>query len=160
MNSINEAQQEEDELTRLIESSFNTRARRYYHYLRSMIELKKEEYSKSIEYLNEAIRLEPHGLQKNAEFVESLARAYLLNEYLDKAEEEYVRIANLTSGRLYDGDIYAKSFYMLGKIYEQQNDSAQAIEYYEKFLDLWKDADPGLPEVADARERVAALRQQ
>jgi hypothetical protein len=44
------------------------------------------------------------------------------------------------------------------KIHEQIGKETKAIEHYEKFLSLWKDADPGVAEVQDVRKRMAGLR--
>jgi tetratricopeptide (TPR) repeat protein len=50
------------------------------------------------------------------------------------------------------------AFRRLGELYEARGDSKKALEYYGKFVDLWKDADPDLqPRVADVRKRIAEL---
>jgi len=49
---------------------------------------------------------------------------------------------------------------MPGKIFEKKGWRDKAIEHYEKFLELWKDADPGMPEIEDAKERLAGLKNQ
>ena len=36
----------------------------------------------------------------------------------------------------------------------------QTLEGFKKSLDLWKDADPGIPEVEDAKERLKTLKVQ
>jgi len=41
----------------------------------------------------------------------------------------------------------------------QKSQKAKAIEYHEKFLNLWKDADSGIAEVEDARSRLAVLKE-
>ena len=78
--------------------------------------------------------------------------------YTEKRTLPYEKIISLTTGRLYYGDIYAKAFYMLGKIYEEQGNTAKAIDHYEKFLNLWKDANPSIAEAEDASKRLAGLR--
>jgi tetratricopeptide (TPR) repeat protein len=77
---------------------------------------------------------------------------------MEMAKKKYEEILALTTGRLQSGDIYAKSFYNLGIIHEAQGNESKAIEQYEKFLDFWRDADLGLPEVEDAKTRLAGLK--
>jgi tetratricopeptide (TPR) repeat protein/predicted Ser/Thr protein kinase len=51
-----------------------------------------------------------------------------------------------------------KAYYLLGLAYEKSGWNAKAIEQYEIFLDLWKDSDPGIIEIDDARQRLARLK--
>ncbi len=156
--SIDEGQGAAYKLKELIDEGMNKNLIRNYYHLIGRIELEKENFPKAIEYLDKAINLLPFQHSRHGLFIEALALTYFRAGDPEKAREEYEKIANLTTGRLFWGDIYAKSFYMLGKIYEQQGNIAQAIDHYKKFLDLWKNADPGFPEVGDAKKRLAALK--
>jgi tetratricopeptide (TPR) repeat protein len=112
--------------------------------------------------LGKAITLLPYEndltVDNHPIFFESLAETYYRSGNLEKALETYEKITLLTVSRAKQGDIYVKSFYMLGKINEEQGNTANAIEHYEKFLDLWKNADPGIIEVEDAKKRLAGLK--
>jgi hypothetical protein len=49
----------------------------------------------------------------------------------------------------------------LGELYEAKGDRKKATEYYSKFVEVWKDADPELqPGVKEIRGRMARLAQE
>ena len=49
----------------------------------------------------------------------------------------------------------------LGELYEDRGDRQRAAQYYERFVELWKDADPELRPVLDeVRRRVARLSEE
>jgi tetratricopeptide (TPR) repeat protein len=160
MKSLDKAQKAADELRELIEKSIYKKSISDYYHLMGEIELEKENFPKAIDYFKKAFSMYSRGpLTWGADTIEPLALAYYKSGNLEEAREHYEWITSLTWGRNGEGDIYAKSFYMLGKIYQEQGKKHKAVENYEKFLDLWKDADPGISEVEDAKKKLAELQE-
>jgi serine/threonine protein kinase/tetratricopeptide (TPR) repeat protein len=90
------------------------------------------------------------------QFKEALAQAYTKKGELDRAIAEYERLVAPDPAKS-NSFIYPRFYYSLGKLYEEKGMKAKARDHYRRFLELWKDADPGQLEVEDAKARLAAL---
>ena len=89
----------------------------------------------------------------------TFAKAYLEAGALDKAVALLEKVlSTYNQNRAADPIHAALYYYLLGQAYEKSGWNDKAIEKYEEFLDIWKNADPGLPEVADAKARLQKLK--
>ena len=166
MNSLADARKTATALRLAIERTLNQKEIRYFYHLEGIIQLAIERFPEAIENFNQAISLLPHQYYRHpwivgndrALFLDSLALAYFTSGNLDEASEEYGKIHTLTLARLDYGDIYAKSYYRLAKIFEQKGWDQLAKRNYQSFLSLWQSADPGNSELEDARTRLTILR--
>jgi tetratricopeptide (TPR) repeat protein len=84
------------------------------------------------------------------------ARALVSKGDLGAAIAEYERILlpAHTGGHL----VHPLARYRLAGLFEKKGLTARAIEQHQKLAEIWKDADPDLAAVKDARARLAALQ--
>jgi tetratricopeptide (TPR) repeat protein len=85
-------------------------------------------------------------------------RAYAKIGNIDKAIEAYRKLIDFDpkkADRRMHNPLY---HYRVAKLYELKGLKDRAKAEYLKLLEIWKDADPDIPELVDARRRLAALR--
>ena len=131
---------------------------RIYLHLKGVVELQRQNYRKAAEYLEKSLPMICIRSRLNIAVADSLAEAYSGIGDLDRERKEYERMAAFPRGRQFYGDVYAKIFYRLGNIYEKEGLNDKAVDHYERFLDLWQDADPGTPEVEHTKKKLVGLK--
>lgn len=88
-----------------------------------------------------------------------LAKAYLEAGRLAEAVSAFEAVNQRYSNwRVFWCIWSAKAHYYLGLAYERSRWHEKAIEQYQAFLEIWKDADPGIEEIEDAKARLAHLK--
>ncbi|UCF83807.1 MAG: tetratricopeptide repeat protein, partial [Desulfobacteraceae bacterium] len=95
-----------------------------------------------------------------AYFLDLTARIYARMGDVGKAISEYERLLKTNYSTGFSFPINPIFRYRLGLLYERANEASKAKAEFEKFLDLWKDADPEIAEVEDAKKRLAGLKGQ
>jgi tetratricopeptide (TPR) repeat protein len=133
---------------------------RYADGLQGIMEIERGNYTKAVSAIEKGLALWPAQAEipdDQSWPVYYLGLAYFRAGNMDKARKAFEDVTQMTVGRMSYGEQYAQSFSMLGQIFEKTGDRPKAIENYTKFLDLWKNADPGRPEVEDAKKHLAAL---
>ncbi|MGB2769728.1 MAG: protein kinase [Candidatus Zixiibacteriota bacterium] len=88
-----------------------------------------------------------------------LALAYLESDQAEQAAEVLEKALSRYDKNRMESPIWSvKAHYYLGQAYERLGRTQDAVDQYEEFLAWLKDADPGIAEVEDAKERLKELR--
>ena len=133
-----------EKLKILVEKSiFNIPSHRRYYHLMANLKENKGEYEEAEEFYLKTLELAEKRIlyHYTIVYIYNSAHFFYTRNKNNAAEKIFLEIHELTRGRFYRGDLYAKSFYYLGKIYQKKGWVGKAIESYERFYSMWKDGD-------------------
>ena len=136
----------------------------YVPVLRALAALGRGKPAQSVERLQIALRYElaANGLNFNHFYLGGLHSAYVRGEALlaahrhPEAAAEFQKILD-HRGIVGLDPIGALAHWRLGRAYTLSGDSAKGKSAYQAFLTLWKDADPDIPILKQAKAEFAKL---
>jgi serine/threonine protein kinase/tetratricopeptide (TPR) repeat protein len=123
--------------------------------IRAQLALNRDDSSKAIAILQTA---GPYELSDDGGLYPIYVRgnAYLAAHHRSEAAAEFQKILD-HRGIVLNSPIGALAHLQLGRAYAMQGDTAKAKAAYQDFLTLWKDADPDIPILKEAKAEYAKL---
>ena len=157
LGRVDDAVQIAVELKELIEKGIHHNALRQYLQLKSAISLNRGETEDAVREAQAAVRMLPArgGDEFSRPFyLEQLGHAFFAADRLAHAEDVFQDILSDPTHRLSLVDRYAAAYLWEARIQEKRDNMQKAEDYYQSFLLLWKEADPDLPELEEARREL------
>ena len=161
MGKINQAETTAAELKTICDKYLNKNICRYHSFLKGKIEHNKQNHPEAVRFLKEALASIPSpyfGRYFWALLLHSLGQVYFDSGDLQNAKIQYDVLTAFPQGRVHWGNLYVRGFYMLAKIYDENNIRPMAVRNYQRFLELWKNADSNIQKVAESEERLSELQ--
>lgn len=115
-------------------------------YLRGMLALKKGQNDEAIENFRQTLNYLP-PMWDLMDFEDALANGFLAVGQFDQSIDEFNRILAVNPN-------YPLVYFRIAEAYDRVGRVEQALKNYKKFLEVWKDADTNIPEVAAAKKRI------
>ena len=96
-------------------------------------------------------------VRNNYPFRDGAARVLLARGNVDGAIDAYRRLLTADMTQKWTAILEPRLVLELARALERKGDRAAARQEYQRFLELWKRADAGLPESTEARQKLIAL---
>ena len=141
------AESEVSTIKGLIEKTNVEELKKYYYHLKGELSLSKGLHKQAIDYFNKAANIESLDRQF---FINASGEAYFKVGELDKAAKKLESVIRINPN-------HAQSHYLLGLVYQKRGEQEKAKEHFEKFMDIWKDADDNLPQLVEAKKQLEVL---
>ncbi|MEW5922446.1 MAG: tetratricopeptide repeat protein [Candidatus Zixiibacteriota bacterium] len=127
-----------------------------YHYCSGTIAYERGDYARAIKEFEESLSVRDEFSYMTTYM---LAMSYFKTDNYAKAIHNFERLfKDVSLWRLFYGIQDSRVHYYLGIAYEESGKLDMAAKWYEKFLDIWENADSSWTELDDARMRLARLK--
>ena len=141
---FNEAEKEAREIHGLIDKARTEESGKFYYHLLGDLSLARGLYQEALDNLKKAADIK--SLDRTF-YINAVGEAYFKAGKLNEAQEQFTDVLEINPN-------HAQTHYLLGLVYEKEGRENKAKEHFQKYIDIWKDADADLPQLAEARKRL------